>query len=87
MIIELGRALHTVMDSTSPAHVDAQGLPVAYVGANRSMHSPNENVGQERRPNMINEIGSTRVRLVAAMAVFYDGDKSFNFPPLGSPPN
>ena len=82
MIYELARGLHTVMDSTSPAHADSQGWPVAYVGANRKLHSPNENIGVERRPKMIDEVGSTRVRLISAMDVFYDDKKLFTFPPI-----
>jgi len=38
-LMSLASAFHTIMDSTSPAHVDKNGWPVAYEGANIKLHS------------------------------------------------
>jgi hypothetical protein len=47
--LALGRALHTVMDSTSPAHTTPEGWPEKYEGANIPKHSPTEIEGIENK--------------------------------------
>jgi hypothetical protein len=42
IIMHLGKAFHTVMDSTSPAHTNILLYPVWFGGANVAKHSPRE---------------------------------------------
>ncbi len=79
---ELGQAFHTIMDSTSPAHTDANGWPVAYEGANIKLHSPSENTGIENAVAIAADdkrMTMTVNRLKAAMVAF-NSETRFDFP-------
>jgi RHS repeat-associated protein len=86
-LIELGKAFHTVMDSTSPAHVDENGWPVAYVGANIKKHSPAEWMGEENGVALNAEEGQKTllktVELLQKAKEAFDSGTKFKFPMPG----
>jgi RHS repeat-associated protein len=71
MLESLAQAFHTIMDSTSPAHVDEYRRPVSYDGANVALHSANEDEGIERAIDITDEIRKrTKDMLESAYKVY-----------------
>ena len=68
VMLYLGRAVHTLADKTSPAHVDEYGLPKEWV-LTTSGHSPTDWFGAERIRDITPAIlAQARASLTAACA-------------------
>lgn len=76
----LGQALHTIMDSTSPVH-NINGWPMNYDPNKIGLHSPQEGVGIETAEDITEEImGKTIREMEIAYQYYLDRRIPYEFP-------
>ena len=76
-IQEMAFAFHTVMDSTSPAHVDESGWPVSMTGQLPNIHSPLNGTGIEGEQAITPEIMEQTTRMLQEALTASQNRKGF----------
>jgi hypothetical protein len=87
MLEHFGAAFHTIMDSTSPAHVDKYGFPMKFEKEDFVNHSPNELVGIETAQDITDKINVLTLAMMLEALKASQNGIPFTFPtPSPKPP-